>query len=212
MTRHAYLPTLKITDKGSLFISHVLHEVAAKLGKILKHATTKHAQTNGVLERPHTTIKISLKMASGEYRKHWRKNLSIAIPNYNKTFLSSIDCQPSRVFHGRVPHEILGHKLGLRFNPNIPPTTVFAEELLRRTSILYDKTKTNGMQSYIKYKRYYDEKETALPLKKKKYCLILQPKADHQGVKKPFYDFRWIGSYLVENSTEQKLHCTKTQY
>ena len=35
----------------------------------LKHATTKHAQTIGVLERAHATIKTSLKMASGEYRK-----------------------------------------------------------------------------------------------------------------------------------------------
>ena len=69
MTRHAYLPTLFITDKGSVFVSQVIHEVAEKLGINLKHATTKHAQTIGVLERAHATIKTSLKMASGEYRK-----------------------------------------------------------------------------------------------------------------------------------------------
>ena len=72
-------------------------------------------------------------MASGEYRKQWHKYLPIAILNYNTTYHSSIDCEPSRVFHGRVPHNILDHKLGLRFNPNIAPTTDFAEELLRRT-------------------------------------------------------------------------------
>ena len=32
MTRHAYLPTLIITDKGSVFVSHVIHEVAELLG------------------------------------------------------------------------------------------------------------------------------------------------------------------------------------
>ena len=153
MTRHAYLPTLIITDKGSVFVSQVIHEVAEILGINLKHATTKHAQTIGVLERAHATIKTSLKMASGEYRKQWHKYLPIAILNYNTTYHSSIDCEPSRVFHGRVPHNILDHKLGLRFNPNIAPTTDFAEELLRRTKILYDKTKKNVMQSYIKYKR-----------------------------------------------------------
>ena len=141
MTRHAYLPTLIITDKGSVFVSQVIHEVAEILGINLKLATTKHAQTIGVLERAHATIKTSLKMASGEYRKQWDKNLPIAILNYNTTYHSSIDCEPSRVFHGRVPHNILDHKLGLRFNPNIAPTTDFAEELLRRTKILYDKTK-----------------------------------------------------------------------
>ena len=197
MTRHACLPTLIITDKGSVFISQVIHEVAEILGINLKHATTKHSQTIGVLERAHATIKTSLKMASGEYRKQWHKYLCIAILNYNTTYHSSIDCELSRVFHGRVPHNILDHKLGFRFNPNITPTTDFAEELLRRTKILYDKTKKNVMQSYIKYKKYYDKKAEASPLKEKDYCFILQPKADQQGSKIPFHDFCWIGPYLV---------------
>ena len=147
MTRRAYLPTLIITDKGSVFVSQVIHEVTEILGINLKHATTKHAQTIGVLEWTHATIKTSLKLASGEYRKQWLKYLSIAILKYNTTNHSSIDCEPSRVFHGRVPHNILDRKLGLRFNPNIAPTTDFAEQLLRRTKILYDKTKKNIMQS-----------------------------------------------------------------
>ena len=217
MKRHAYLPTLIITDKGSVFVSQVIHEVAEILGINLKHAATKHAQTIGVLERAHATIKTSLKMASGEYRKQWHKYLPIAILNYNTTYHSSIDCEPSRVFHGRVPHNILDHKLGLRFNPNITPTTDFAEELLRRTKILYHKTKKNVMQSYIKYKKYYDKKAKASPLKEKDYCFILQPKADHQGSKIPFRDFRWIGPYFVEKVLPnniyivRKLNTNKTQ-
>ena len=39
MTKHAYLPTLIIVDKGSVFVSQVIHEVAEILGKKLKHAT-----------------------------------------------------------------------------------------------------------------------------------------------------------------------------
>ena len=69
LTRHAYLPTLIITDKGSVFVSQVIDEVAGIIGINLKHVTTKHAKTIGVLERAHATIKISLKMASGLYRK-----------------------------------------------------------------------------------------------------------------------------------------------
>ena len=155
-------------------------------------------QTIGVLEGAHATVMTSLKMASGECRKKWHKYLPIATLNYNTTYHSSIDCEPSRVFHGRVPHNILDHKHGLRFNPNIAPTTGFAEELLRRTKILYDKTKKNVMQSYIKYRTYYDKKAKTSPLEEKDYCYILQPKADHQGSKIPFRDFRWIGPYLVE--------------
>ena len=217
MTRHAYLPTLIITGKGSVFVSQVIHEVAEILGINLKHATTKHAQTIGVLERAHAAIKTSLRMASGDYRKQWHKYVPIAILSYNTTYHSIIDCEPSRVCHGRVPHNILDHKLGLRLNPNNAPTTDFAEELLWRTKILYDTTKKNVMQSYIKYKRHYDKKAKALPLKEKNYCFILQPKADHQGSKIPFRDFRWIGPYLVEkvlpnnNYIVRKLSTNKTQ-
>ena len=217
MTRHGYLPTLIITDKGSVFVSQVIHQVAKIIGINLKPSTTKHAQTIGVLERAHATIKTSLKMTSGEYRKQWHKYLPTAILNYNTTYHSSIDCELSRVFHGRVPHNILDHKLGLRFNPNVAPNADFAEELLRRTKILYDKTKKNVMQSYIKYKCITTKKAKASPLKEKDYCYILQPKADHQGSKKPFRDFRWIGHYLVEkvlankNDNVRKLNTKKTQ-
>ena len=204
MTRHAYLPTLIITEKGSVFVSQVIHEVAEILGITVKHATTKQAQTIGVLERAHATIKTSLKMASGEYRKQWHKHLPIAILNYNTTYHSSIGCEPSRVFHGRVPHNILDHKLGLRFNPNTAPTTEFAEELLRGTKILYDKTKKNVMQSYIKYNRYYDKKAKASPLKEKDYCFILDIKADYQGSKIPLRDFRLDWTLFSRKSpTEQ---------
>ena len=82
MTRHAYLPTLIITDKRSVFLAQVIHGVAEILGINLKRATTKHAQTIGVLERAHATIKISLKMASGEERKQWHKYLPIEILNF----------------------------------------------------------------------------------------------------------------------------------
>ena len=196
MTKHAYLPTLNITDKGSVFVSQVSDEVAEILGINLKHATTKHAQTIRVLQWAHATINTSLKIVTGEYRKQRHKYLPIAILNYNTTYHSSTDCDPSRVFHGRVPYNTLDHKFGLRFNK--APTSDSAEELLRRTKILYDKTKKNVMQSYIKYKKYYDKKTKASPLEEKYYCFILQPKANHQGSKIPFRDFHWIGPYLVE--------------
>ena len=86
MTRHAHLPTLIITNKGSVFVSQVKHEVAEILGISLNHATTKHAQTIGVLERAHASIKISLKMTSNECMEQWHKYLPIAILNYNTTY------------------------------------------------------------------------------------------------------------------------------
>ena len=159
ISRHAYLPRLIITDNGSVFVSQLIHEVAEILGRNLKHAITKHAQTFGVLERAHSIIQTSVNMASGEHRKQSHKYLPITILKYNTTYHSSIDCEPKRVLLGRVRHEIFDHKIGLQFDPNIPPTTDFAEEIFRRTIILYDKTKKKAMRSYNKYNRFYDKKQ-----------------------------------------------------
>ena len=56
------------------------------------------------------------------------------------------------------------------------------------------------MQAYIKYKAYYDKKANASKLNEADYVYILQPKADHQGSKIPFTEFRWVGPYIVEKA------------
>ena len=73
------------------------------------------------------------------------------------------------------------------------------------------------MQSYLKYKEYYDRKAKAAPLRQNYYCFILQPIADHQGPKTPFREYRWTGPYIVEkilpnkNYTVRILNSNKTQ-
>ena len=56
------------------------------------------------------------------------------------------------------------------------------------------------MQAYIKYKAYYDKKTNASKLREQQNVYNLQLKADYQGSKITFIDFRWIGHYIVENA------------
>ena len=143
--------------------------------------------------------------------------MPLAVLNHNTSYHASIGCEPTRVFHGRIPYNILDHKLGNNPNEKINPTTEFAEEIQNRTKILIDKTKQNIMQSYIKYKEYYDRKAKAAPLKENDYCFVLQPKADHQGSKIPFRDYRWVGPFVVqkvlpnENYIVRRINTNKTQ-
>ena len=217
MTKHTYLPTTLITDKGMAFTSKLLAEVAQILGIQIKCATTKHPQTIGKLERTHASLKTNLKMASGDYRRQWHKYLPLAVLNYNTTYHATLGCEPSRIFHGRIPYNILDHKLGPNPNPKVLPTTDFADEFQRRTQILLDSTKKNIMQSYLKYKEYYDRKAKAATLKQNDYCFILQPLDDHQGSKIPFREYRWTGPYIIakvlpnENYIVRKLNSNKTQ-
>ena len=102
MTRHAYLPTTIISDRGSVFMSQVIKQVAEVLGITLQHATTKHAQTIGMLERTHASLKKTFKIETGERRSMWHKYVNIAILNYNTSYQRSIGYGPSRIFHGRL--------------------------------------------------------------------------------------------------------------
>ena len=217
MTKHAYLPTTLISDKGTAFTSHVIKEVAGVLGITLKHATTKHAQTIGLLERSHASIKQALKIETGERRSLWHKYVSIAVLNYNTSYHASNGCEPSRVFHGRFPHNILDLKMGIHPQKITPPDSQIAQDVLEQTETIFQDVRKNAMQAYIKYKAYYDRKANAPTLKKADYVFVLQPKADHQGSKIPFTDFRWIGPYIIEkvlpnnNYLVGKIGTNKTQ-
>ena len=72
-------------------------------------------------------------MASGDYRRQWHKYLPLAVLNYNTTYHYSIGCEPSKVFHGRIPFNVLDYKLGNIPNKNFVPTTEFAEEVQQGT-------------------------------------------------------------------------------
>ena len=152
MTKHAYLPTTLISDKGTAFTSHVIKEVAGVLGITLKHATTKHAQTIGLLEQSHASIKQSLKIGTGERRSLWHKYIIIAVLNYNTSYHSSIGCEPSRVFHGRIPYNILDLKMGIRPQKIPSPNSEIAQDVLEQTESIFQDVRRNAMQAYIKYK------------------------------------------------------------
>ena len=158
MTKHAYLLATLISDKGAAFMSHVIKEVTGVLGITLKHATTKHAQTIGLLEWSHASIEQTLKIETGERRSLWHKYISIAVLNYNTSYHSSIGCEPSRVFHGRIPYNILDLKMGIRPQKISSPDSETAQDILEQTEMIFQDVRRNAMQAYIKYKAYYDKK------------------------------------------------------
>ena len=197
MTRHAYLPTTVITDKGTQFMSEVMADATRTLGIQLRHATTKHAQTFGLLERCHVSLKETLKISTGERRTMWHQYVAIATLNYNTSYHSALGCEPSRVFHGRIPYNVLDLKFGIRNAQQTTPTTIPGEDILHKTQQITETVSKNLMQSYIRYKQYYDKKASAHPLHVNEYCYALHPKANTQGTKITFREHLWTGPYNV---------------
>ena len=88
--------------------------------------------------------------------------------------------------------------MGIRLQQQPIRISQIAQELLEQTEMIHQYVRKNTMQAYIKYKACYDKKANASKLKEADYVYILQPKADHQGSKIPFSEFRLIGPYIIE--------------
>ena len=73
------------------------------------------------------------------------------------------------------------------------------------------------MQAYTNYKAYYDKQTRASKLKEADYAYVLQPKLNHQGIKIPLTEFRWLGRDIIEkvlpnnNFLARKIGTNKTQ-
>ena len=130
MTKHAYLPTTFISDKGTAFMSHVIKEVIGVLGITSKHAATKNTQSNMLLEKSHASIEQALKIETAKWRSLWRKYVSIEFLDYYTSHHASIGCEPGRVFHGRSPYNTLNLKMGIHPEKILSPDSQTAQDVL----------------------------------------------------------------------------------
>ena len=73
--KHSYIPKTILADLGTGFTSKLMHELTNKLEIILNHASLKHAQTVGVVERAFKRI---LKNNSTSAWSNWHKFVDIA--------------------------------------------------------------------------------------------------------------------------------------
>ena len=117
--------------------------------------------------------------------------------NYNTSYHGSLGCEPATVFHGRILYNILDIKLGLKPEWKNDNNEELTDELQKQITEIHQTAKENLMQSYVKYKHYYDKKATATPLKVNDYCYVLNPKADNLSMKFTFKDRIWTVPYVV---------------
>ena len=78
----------------------------------LKHATLKHPQTMGVVERSHAALKRILKLNTNEQWNDWHEYVPLATFILNTSQHFSINFFPITFFHGREPVK----PLDLRFS------------------------------------------------------------------------------------------------
>ena len=161
----------------------------------IDHATVKHAQTIGMVERSHQKLKQILKINVFADSPQWDRYVNIAVMAHNTTYHQSLKCAPSEVFHGRIPFNALDLKFG---NPlKCETTETDITRLVDQVNEKYRQVNDNILQAYHKYKRYYDRKAQALSLKVNDFTFLLNPKLTTQSDKINFSDFKWEGPFKV---------------
>ena len=70
---HSYIPKKILADLGKTFTSELMHDLATLLEIHFNHATLKHPQTIGLVERSHGPLKRILKLNTNEQWSDWHK-------------------------------------------------------------------------------------------------------------------------------------------
>ena len=78
-----------------MFTAELLTEVAKAADIHISHATIKHAQTIGMVERTHAKLKKILKISVNADRPQWDRYVDIAIMAHNTTYHDSLKCSPT---------------------------------------------------------------------------------------------------------------------
>ena len=202
--QHSYIPRKILTDKGTSFCSALVAEIAKLLDISLAHATVKHAQTIGALERRHSTFKKSLKIYENEQQNNWHHFVSYAVFAHNTTYNPKTRCCPAELFHGHSPDK----PVELRFNSKSVRTEELrfgmTRQLQDRLLALYKLQHENLLDRYIKQKEYHDKKANAQPLPVHSFCMLLNPLYDTQTQHLHKMQPRWIPTYRVERRLDNE--------
>ena len=120
--RHSYIPCTILSNLGTFFVSDLKHELAKLLEVKLKHASVKHPQTVGVVERSHGALKRILNLNTNDQWNDWYKYVHLATFIHNTSYHSAIGCSPTVLLQGREPIKPLDVRFNNRmiekFSPN----------------------------------------------------------------------------------------------
>ena len=89
------------------------------------------------------------------------------------------------------------------------PTSQIAQLVLDQTQMIYRAVRRRANQAYIKYKAHYDKTAKTTKPKEAEYVFVLHPKADQQGSKIRFMEFRCIGANIIEKVLSNNIYLVR---
>ena len=180
-TRHAYVATTIMTDKGTAFTAEAVKWTMESAGNSLKHATVKHAQTIDMIEHTHQKLETLLKTNICADQPQWDQNVNIAgngpkhhLPrfpevctdrNFRRTTIKSQICKSA------------SHK---------QPSNSHLEYARWDQETIETVCVHSLITAYHKYKTQYDRKSCAHPIEINKFMFVLNPQYEEQSSRQNF--------------------------
>ena len=96
--QHSYLPSKILSDLGTALVSELMHKLTKMLEIRHEHASIKHPQTVGAVERSHSALKRILNFNTNEQWNDWYKCISLVTFIHNTSYHFAIGCSPTVLF------------------------------------------------------------------------------------------------------------------
>ncbi|BES97092.1 multicellular organismal development [Nesidiocoris tenuis] len=129
-------PLTMVTDQGRSFTSNLFHQVASILGIEIRHTSSYHPQTNGLLERQHRALKAAI-MARTDRPERWMQELPVVLLGLRSSVKVDLDTSSANLVYGtslRLPGEFF------ETNPNPEPNP---SDYVQRLHELFDNVRSS---------------------------------------------------------------------
>ena len=215
--RHSYIPLVILSDQGTQFTSRMLEELSTLLEFKIEHSTVKNAKTIGALERSHGPLKRYLRIYENQLPRDWHKYVDFAVFQHNTSYHSKIACPTTLIFHGRIPENPLDLSFSNKHIYHQQCQYDYISDIQSKRATLFSQTKENLVNSFNKYREYYDRKAKTAPLKLYDYGMLLNPKLSTEYEKISNLECKWTGLFRNEkvltrsNYLIRKLNTNNTQ-
>ncbi len=170
------LPKELLSDRGSNFTSQLMKEVNKRLGITQIFASPYHPETNGMLERWHSTLKAMMRK-SGKGRKEWDLLLPMLLFAYREATHEATGFSPFELLFGRQvrgPLDLVKEQWeGIE---NFPLSVGnYLSNLYDKMKSMADIAKERDQAAKQKYKEFYDKGTRPRFFEEGESVLLLMP-------------------------------------
>lgn len=182
------IPKSILTDQGTNFTAELFKRTCEFLKIKQIWSSPYHPQTQGALERSHSTLKEYLKSFVNENQTNWHKFVYTAMLTYNSTIHTTTQFTPFELIFGHKPY-IPDSVFELRADITYPE---YIKMLHHRLKVSREKAIQNINASKERSKNYYDKHTRPVQYKIGEYVYV----KNHLRLRKALSPV-WKGPYKV---------------